>query len=363
MDTHRHNSRWRERFPSALFAVAMVVLGVVANLAAPGRADAIPTPRANGEVTATFLDPYDIYRDSEARLESMFAAQAAAGINTVIVQWTGWLYDDGTVGTIYPAGQSTGYGSFDSSLPKVLAAAEKYGIHVWVGLLLRYDLLDAPETRSDATLLNSFGAETVRLARDLYREYGGRIAGWYIPTEPGESSISDPSILRLHTQFFAKITSGLSVIDPSVPVMVSPCVPRATRIGLRGNTFVTFLEPMIRGAGVDVWALQVGHNMTDWPPADDAELIRLGQEIAARYQAEVWADIYLPGPGRNVGDPPDPGFPANSASLVDELDALAAVGVPIAIWTFDDAMNPDPSRGNTQFRTPFYDAYMAYLSG
>lgn len=348
------------RGTAATVAVAAAVCFAVPASGATA-SEPVTSPHAErGQISATFLDPYDVYGAAEARVDAMFGAQSAAGIDTVIVQWSGWRHDDGRVSTTYPAGADTGYGLVDPSLPSVLASARRHGIAVWVGLLLTYDLLDAPATRSDTRLLDEFSADTVRLARDLYRLYGDQIVGWYLPTEPGDSSVGTPELLELHTRFLATITEGLDGIDATIPTMVSPSVPRAVVLGQTGAEFVSALEPMIRDAGVDVWNLQVGHEMTDWTPADDVALIRTGQDIAARYGASVWADIYTPGPGRTPADAPDPGYPTDPGALKAELDALAPSGVPIATWTFDDAMNPDPARGNAGARSSLYQAYLEY---
>jgi len=316
-------------------------------------------PGDPGRVDAAFLDPYDVYDASSLRLETMFAAQKSAGIGTVIYQWSGWMYDDRTVATTYPAGVGTGYGHFDNSLPKVLAAAEKQDIEVWVGLLLRNEVFDSPATRSNAPFLRQFQSESIRLAADLFAKYGDRIAGWYIPAEPGDYSISSPAVTQLHTRVLATISDGLHRISPHLPVMVSPAVPRAIFVGLSGVDFVSLLEPLIRGAGIDVWNLQVGFKMTAWSPADDVALIRRGQQIAVRHGATVWADIYVPGPGRHAGDPPEPNFPTDPHAFLAEIRALASTSAPIAIWTFDDAMNPDPSRANATDRDALFSVYQS----
>ncbi|WP_424937740.1 MULTISPECIES: DUF4434 domain-containing protein [Bacteria] len=308
---------------------------------------------APGRIGATHLDPYSVFNASSARLDALFRAQKAAGIDTVIVQWTGALTASGVV-TTYPASASTGFGAWDTVLPRLLASAKQNGVTVWLGLVLKSSLLDLPGTRADAALLDRIARDDVTLAADLLSKYPGQFAGWYIPTEPGYATIADPALTALHSQHLKKIVDGLDALPSTLDVMVSPSVPRAIEGGLSGVEFVSRLAPLIEDTGVDVWNLQDGYKMTAWTPAQNRALIEKGKELAAPAGAEVWATIYTPGPGEANG-------PVDPVGFFEDLDTVSATGAPVTIWTFVSAMDPDPTRSHAVSRQILYGQYRTHI--
>lgn len=331
----------------------MLVAGASTSAAAaPESMDAIPAAESPGTISATFLDPYSVFGASDSRLDAMFSAQHDAGIDTVIVQWTGSVTDSGTTVTTYPASSSTGFGAWDAVLPRLLASAARNHVKVWLGLVLKSSLLDLESTRADTALLDRIARDDGTIAADLLTRYGGQFEGWYIPTEPGYETIADPSLLALHGAYLADITGRLDALPTKLPVMISPSVPRAIEGNLSGVEFVNRLEPLIRDSGIDVWNLQDGYKMTAWTPAQNVALIQRGQELGARYGARIWTTIYTPGPDA-----------AGNMSLTPEqffadLDAVSATGAPVTVWTFDEAFNPDPSRTRATARASLYTLYM-----
>jgi len=316
----------------------------------PAASAAEATP---GRIGATYVDPHSVFDWSDRQLDSMFKAQSDAGIDTAIVQWTGAKQASGQVVTTYPANSSTGFGAFDTVLPRLLNSAQRNGVKVWLGLVLRSSLFDNAATMRDAALQDAIARDDLVIARDLLSRYAGLFQGWYIPTEPGYQTIADPTLLALHTAHFRKITDSLRSLPSALPVMVSPCVPRAIEGNLSGVDFVNRLAPMMRESGVDVWNLQGGYKMTAWSPQDSLALVKRGQEIAAETGATVWTTLYTPGPG-------DANYPLTPQAMFTELDAVTSTGAKATIWTFNSAMNPDATRANSAARASLYDTYRSH---
>lgn len=337
--------------------LAMLLLSApIANAAAsPTNPSRPPATSSPGRIAATHLDPYSVFNASTATLDTMFSTQRAAGITTVIVQWTGVYLSSGNVVTTYPASPATGFGAFDAVLPRILDSARRNGITVWLGLVLKDSVFDEPDTRTDTALMNSIALADGVIAQDLLSKYAGQFAGWYIPTEPGYQTVSDTNLLALHTQHVSQITTALDALSPQLPIMISPSTPRAIEGGMSGVEFVQRLKPMITGTGVDVWNLQDGYKMTSWTPAQNKALVEEGQRIAFPLGKTVWVTLYTPGPG-------DSNYPLTPQLLFNDIDAVGSTGAKVTIWTYNSSMNPDPNRPNAAARKALRDAYVARLS-
>jgi hypothetical protein len=331
-------------------AVALIAVGA-AGLAAPAGPMSPARAAESGRVTATYVEPYSVWNFSKDQVDTMFARQRSAGIDAAIIQWTG-AYNGDSVNTIYPADPTTGFTTSSTDLlPRLVASAARNGIHVWLGLALRSNLLDDPSTRADATLLRNVADADARLARDLEAIYSGQFEGWYIPTEPGYETVAQPELTSLHGAYLKQVADSLHAITPSKRVMVSPSVPRAIEGGISGSKFVEGLAPIITNSGIDVWNLQDGFMMTGWTPDENRALVEAGQRLASPVGAEVWATLYTPGPTDFGSNPVD------LDSLRADLAALGRTGVPITIWTFNSAFNPDPTLPGSNARRALFNAY------
>lgn len=342
------------------FVALAITTGIIAGTAQPAASTTPSTNASAGRFSATYVDPYRVYGATDARLDAMFAAQKKVGMTTAIVQWTGWVYDDGSVATTYP---TTKFRSFDTVLPRLLASAKRNGVAVWLGLAVQYDLFDADATKASTATFAHHVAVDRTLAADLLAKYRGQFAGWYIPSEPGYQSVASTTVQRVETSFLRSLTTMLAAQRTKLPTMISPCVPRATEGGLTGTQFVDRLAPMIRGAGIDVWNMQDGYAMTAWTPAANLAMLRAAKTVAAGAHTTVWATLYTPGPG-------DAGS-MSAAGLFADLDTIRAAGVPITTWTFDSAFYPSastPATGSaaprtaaTSVRSALYRAYAAHV--
>jgi hypothetical protein len=284
------------------------------------------------------------------------------GVQSAIIQWTGWWYGyEKPISTTWDPAQSTGYTRFDNTLPRMIVAAKRAGVKLWLGLLLQQSMLDDPASRSDAALLDRVASESGKLANNLYdafhstADFGSDVVGWYIPTEPGYQTVANDDLRSLHAQYFQKITTVLHAMPTKLPVMVSPSVPRAIEGNQTGTWFIDRFEPVMKTAGVDVWAMQDGYKMTGWSPAANVAMIQKAQSYAARYGSVVWADLYTPGLGAANG-------PTPISSLAADLRAVGATGVPLVSWTFDQSMNVDSTLANATARQSLASDYSAYCA-
>ncbi len=103
------------------------------------------------------------------------------------------------------------------------------------------------------------------------------MVGWYILEKPGYKIVADDNLRALHGQFFQKITTVLRALPVKLPVMVSPSVPRAIEGNQTSLWFIERFDPVMKTAGVDVWAMQDGYKMTAWTPEANAAMIRAAQ--------------------------------------------------------------------------------------
>lgn len=327
--------------------IAVIFLIVLVSLVSPAsRATASP----NAEVSATYINPYTVYGASDARLDKMFAAQRKIGITTAIVQWTAYIHTNGLVGATYPPSAATKFSRFDTVLPRILASAKRHRIKMWLGLGVRPNIFDNPATMSSQSVFAHDRAIDRALAHDLLSRYSGMFVGWYLPSEVGYQTIASPSVMSAETVFLRAIASDLAKERHNLPTMISPSVPRAIEGGLSGVEFVDRLAPMIEATGITVWNFQDGFGMTAWTPEQNLAMFTEARLITAQYNVQAWGTLYTAGPG-------DPGTPAAAASLFADLDTVQTAKIPLTIYTFDSAMNPDPSRKEEAIRVRLYSAY------
>lgn len=349
----------RLRHGKTLLTVLVTIVVAIAVMLAAGPASAdIPSPQPR--FSATFVDPYSIWNTTDAQLDSMFASQAADGVDTAILQWTG-VYDSGTIRTIYSPSSTSGFEAASTDLlPRFLNSAQRHGITIQLGLVLKSDLLDDPQTRGDEDLLNRIARADATIAKDLENRYGSLFTGWYIPTEPGYQTISNPTLEQLHTKYLTAIASSLHSLTPNKSVMVSPSVPRGIEGNLTGSQFVAALAPLIRSTGIDIWNLQDGFMMTAWTAADNRALVEQGQSVARETHATVWVTLFVPSPS----DRENGSNAANIDELRNDLAAVTATGATATLWTYDTSLNPDGTRNPdhpswAEQRTVQHDAYNA----
>lgn len=375
--TGRHAAEWRSgmKLSRAYRSIACVMGGMVLVVASGLTASAdpaVPSPPTTGctqpgagLIGGTFIDPYSVYGASRARLDAMFANMKAMGMDTAVVQWTGYQQSATSSSTTYD-------GSFDSSLDSLITSARAAGMRLWLGLVVHPEVLDDPATNTDQDALNALADLSVDDAHRLQQRYAGdlgtTIVGWYIPTEPGLQSVNDAARRAMHVGFFQRITTGLKRLDPALPILGSPATARASEQNQTGVWFMDNFEPFFADSGVDVWALQDGFEMTSWTAQDNAALIERGRDLAAKYGVGVWADLYTPGPRQHNETSIDTSAPYDPWSLEADLDAIRATGVPIVSYTFDDAMNtahPDDPNDPTdvQQRQRLANAYWNYCTG
>lgn len=329
--------------------LGILIAGAAISVPAEG-ASAGPAP---GKIGATYIDPYSVYNASEARLDRMFTAQKRVGITTAIVQWTGYIYPDGTLATTYPASSATKFKAFDTVLPRILKSAKRHQVRIWLGLALRPNVFDDASTKNSAKVFQNDLAKTQRLAKDLLLKYRGQFVGWYLPSEPGYQTIASSTTLAQQTTYLKGITTKLRQLQRNIPTMISPCVPRAIEGGLSGVAFIDKLSTMMRGAGIDVWNIQDGHAMTAWTPTENLALLERSKKVAATAGVKIWATLYTPGPD-------DPGA-MSEAGLFSDLNTIQSAGVPMTVFTFDGAFNPDASRGSSAHRALLYKAYAKHI--
>ncbi|KRC43022.1 hypothetical protein ASE15_03445 [Oerskovia sp. Root22] len=310
----------------------------------------------NPGFTHSFIDPYWFSGKSPEQVDFMLEAGEEVGITSVIMQWSAFRGATGTVAA-YSASPRLGFGTFNDAVPTLVKAIERRPLDLWMGLLVAPGIFSTTASLTDDTLLNELAHDTMLLADDLYEKFGTAIDGWHLPIEPNYKTITSPDIAARQGQWIRMITDHLHQHYPTISVMSSPSMPTAITAKKSPSTFVREFEPVMREAGIDVWNFQDGYKMTAWSPSTVAGALRQAKAQAARYDADVWAVMYTPGPGAD-GD-----APITPTRMQEYMKAIDGVGIRLSQYMFTSYLNPDPTLQHGTVRAENYKTYAAYCHG
>jgi hypothetical protein len=223
-----------------------------------------------------------------------------------------------------------------------------------MGLLVAPNVFEPAGAITNATLLDELATRTLALAADLYSKYGPSIHGWYLPIEPNNKTIRSPQIAQIQGDWIGRITDALHTAYPGIPVMSSPSMPTAILDGKTAMQFVDQFAPVFERAHVDVWNIQDGFKMTAWTPAQEVAALLHAQQLAQQHGAEVWADLYTPGPN-STGT-----AQVTTSKMIPFLTAIGSAGIRLSSYMFSAHMNPDTTLTGGAARHTSYQEYLAY---
>jgi hypothetical protein len=357
------STSFRSRFAVAATAAATVASIAAALFGADAAAGATVATRSAVPALSTvktaapgfkaaFWSPYFVNGTAniDAQIAKGMAAQKAAGDTDVIIEWS-VHYD--AKDTAYPASASIGLPQWNDAVPRLVAAAKKAGLHVWMGLAVAPTSVGTVSTVTNQSWLNTFAAFDQKLSNDLYAKYGSSISGWYLPTEPAQVNVATPTRAAQFGSMLGAVSDYLHTHNGKKPVMVSPSMPTAILSNLSATAFVSELAPVIQRSHVDVLNLQDGFEMTAWTPAQEVAAFAAAKKLTDANRMVLWAAVYTPVRDGN-------GL-VSVAKMTPYLKALGAAGIPLTQWEFASYMTPDTSRTDGTQMVANYKAYMAYL--
>jgi hypothetical protein len=297
-------------------------------------------PTAQPGFSATFWDPYVNWTPLQVNQD--LAWQRQVGDQGIIVDWA---VDQEANAAWYP--DNIGYSYFEATIPTLVNAASASGQPLWMGLIVSPTLFQ--QSGNSWSFLEAEVPKFEAVADDLYRQYGQSISGWYIPTEPSQTSVSTYALSYQYGVWLRQIDDYLHTHDGNKKVMIAPGMPSAVNSGLTPQQFVQEMQPMMAVAHMDIWNFQDGFGMTGWTASQEAAGFALAKTYGAADSAAVWADIYTP--------------PASSPSQWEPyLGAIAKAGVSVLTqWTFTDYMDPNNVTANANAGSD-YSAYAAYCA-
>lgn len=198
-------------------------------------------------VTGTFIQLWAFSGYSVTQWENHFNKLMEVGIDTVIVQWTATTpygeFKDAYYGTELAEGNSTSdYVCYSNCIYRMFEAAKYTGTKIYLGLNIsdewwNYSNLDTAWGVTQAEL-------GLQIARELYdkyyKAYTENFAGWYWAWEL-YNAMSD-EMATSAGQFINLYLEGLTQIDPSLPLMLSPFITEGLAVDKTEAIWDVFFE-------------------------------------------------------------------------------------------------------------------------
>ncbi len=229
--------------------LACLWISLLACAAPPGARASGSDPCALEAVHTTFLQVWN--RDRERRPADwyrLFSALAELGIDEVILQWTRY-------------GHTSFYHGHGDLLGPVLEAAQRYNMHVMVGL--QYDprfwraIDKEPKAlaRYLAERTRSVSAQVDELARFIRaRRLGAMVSGWYIADELDDETWLEPQKAHALTTYLQTVVQAVRHSGLDRPVAVSGFSNGRTAPARSA----TLWHGLLRESGVDLFLFQDG---------------------------------------------------------------------------------------------------------
>jgi Domain of unknown function (DUF4434) len=191
---------------------AALVTAVLLSCRGPALHAANPSARLNG----TFLQLSVQHKNwTDPQWSELFEYFRRLQLSEVILQWT--TYDD-IVFYGSPAEKS------DSPLTKILAAASRTGLKVWVGLYLDSEYWNrVAEGQATSAYLNRLRLRSLGIAEDLAHlvRQQAAFAGWYLPEEIDDSNWQTPEARRELLRHLGLVSGRLHELTPGARIAIS----------------------------------------------------------------------------------------------------------------------------------------------
>ncbi len=170
-------------------------------------------------VTGDFIQPWAFSSLSSKKWDEHCDYLKEAGIDTIILQWSVTDTDGVLDGAYYPCkldGKNFNYVMID----RMLESCEKKGIKVFMGLNAPSNWFE--KVLADVEWYTREGELGIRVAKDLYdkykEKYPNAFYGWYFNPE----YYGGIGYTKEGADFLNIYLDGLTEIDPSLPMLLSP---------------------------------------------------------------------------------------------------------------------------------------------
>lgn len=198
-------------------------------------------------VTGTFLQLWAFSSYTSQQWENHFNKLKEVGIDTVIVQWTATTpygqFKDCYYGTsLAEDNAASDYVCYSSCIYRMFEAAKYTGTKIFLGLNISdewwsFSSLDAAWSETQATLGVNIASE---LYEKYYADYTENFAGWYWPWELYNHMSGNMAVTS--AQFINMYMEGLTEIDASLPIMLSPFLTENVTPGITEAVWNKFFD-------------------------------------------------------------------------------------------------------------------------
>ena len=302
---------------SSILAVAMTVLMIQTGSSAMARTWPESCPR----LTGTFIQPL-LEQGSWTQNDwnALMAELDAVGVETLYLQWTQLdrfnIFEEGS--------------RQDLAAPiinRVLAAAEAYGIKLWLGLV--YDPGYWGRIRQEAPLVEVYlrrhRVANLELVQRLHDAAGASpaFAGWYITEEIDDVTWQDVAKKNLLIQHLAATVADIRTVTPDTPIAISGF----TSATLDPAALADFWFDLLNQSGINVFLMQDGYGVHQGRilPEDMTIYMQSLRDAAHAAGADfaVVVELFTQVAGEPINDEPFAAVPAGFDRIPEQL-ALAA---------------------------------------
>jgi Domain of unknown function (DUF4434) len=268
-------------------------------------------------ITSTFLQPLNVHRGrTQAQWLDDLVAMKRLGANQLFLQWmelNGESFADGAgnIGDLF--------------LTPLLAAAEEADVALQFGLssdLTQTGLYERSAT-SLATHLNARRDASLELAQKITRVAGKSpvFAGWYLPEELDDASLSNPQRRKAWSQYLATMTATLTSIRPDASVTVSSYVTGA----MKAEAFAEFWGTVWETTPVTM-LLQDGVGARHFATLEQIAPYLGAIEAQAMSKSASWGviiELFEQTSGPPVNDQPYKAAPASLDRIIKQINQAA----------------------------------------
>ncbi|MDL2287447.1 DUF4434 domain-containing protein [Eubacteriales bacterium OttesenSCG-928-G02] len=179
-------------------------------------------------VSGTFMQPGSFMNYSVTNWETHFNNLLEVGVDIFIIQWTSETPYGKFKSCYYPSkyvadNKIDGYFDGSALLEKVLQAAEKTGVKVFIGLNLSDEWWNIAATQNDwCGMQSDLGIKMAQEIYTLYKaKYPNAVHGWYFAWEMYNGMGNN---YKAAADFLNGYLDPLTLLDSSMPLMLSPFV-------------------------------------------------------------------------------------------------------------------------------------------
>jgi hypothetical protein len=296
-------------------------------------------------LTGSFLQPWLVDGWSPEQWDAELQHLREACIYEVVLQWT---VDSGANTAIYSSDiVAAGRTESDDVLARALAAAERAGVDVYVGLQVNDEWWRT--YANDRTWLSAESELAQRLIDEIWTRYGAArsFAGWYLPFEVDNWHFERPDTWDALASFYAAVGRHAKHATPNLPIVISPFFNPAG--GLPPAEWAKMWATILPAAPIDAIALQdgvgAGHASADelvpWFAATAAAIKTAGTNTELWSTTETFtSDLH----------------PMDISSVVEDMIAVKPYVSRYWSFSYDHYQSPQ------QVDSAFHETYVDYVT-